>query len=270
MICKMSTRVKRVVAFLIDWNLGFIPAFVLTFLLSTVAVEESLELLLVGLIMVVFCLSLALIAFRDFVFGGRSIGKRIFGLVVVDKDTMKKAAGWKIAFRGIFFFLYYVDGVLMLASGKSIGDMAFGTLVLSQKELAETAECTVDEKVVKSPTSSKKTIIAVVSVFVALVLCFLVVVCLAIKAEVDTIKQSEEHAVAYEYLVSSQTFKESGLDPKNVKMSSYSYSSETDENRNKSETAEFGFRVKFGVQVPVTCHRENGTWIVCKECTPFE
>ena len=31
------------------------------------------------------------------------------------------------------------------------------------------------------------------------------------------------------------------------------------------ETVTIGFMVKF-----VVCHKENGSWVVCKECTAFE
>ena len=131
------TRIKRIVAFIIDWNICFLPAFAGAVVLSEMMRrgENSTVFVVLFLLLAMF-VSFALVVTRDFVFGGRSLGKRMFGLVVVDKTTLQKPSFAKLFFRGIFFFILQIDGIIMLVSGNTIFDIAFGTLVISKKELA--------------------------------------------------------------------------------------------------------------------------------------
>ena len=64
-----------------------------------------------------FAIILAFVAFvlRDVIFKGRSIGKRIFGLYVLDKNTNEPASIKQRIIRNLFFFIYPVDGIILLA-----------------------------------------------------------------------------------------------------------------------------------------------------------
>ena len=71
---------------------------------------------------------------RDVIFGGRSVGKRIFGLHVIDLCSSAAATNDKKILRNLFFFLYLVDVFVLLATGQTIGDRIAGTLVVMEIE----------------------------------------------------------------------------------------------------------------------------------------
>ena len=70
--------------------------------------------------------------FRDVIFKGRSIGKHIFGLYVLDKNTNELASIKQRIIRNLFFFIYPVDGIILIASKESIGDKAVNTIVVKK------------------------------------------------------------------------------------------------------------------------------------------
>ena len=70
--------------------------------------------------------------FRDVIFKGRSIGKRIFGLYVLDKNTNERAAIIQRIIRNLFFFIYPVDGIILIVTKESIGDKAVNTTVVKK------------------------------------------------------------------------------------------------------------------------------------------
>ena len=70
--------------------------------------------------------------FRDVIFKGRSIGKRIFGLYVLDKNTNEPASIKQRIIRNLFFFIYPIDGIILLATKESIGDKAVNTIVVKR------------------------------------------------------------------------------------------------------------------------------------------
>ena len=123
-------KLKRILAWIIDWNLCGVPALLYATLYMYVIGETSV----VGtLVFVLFVLSYpAIFALRDVILGGRSIAKRIFGLHVVDVATGEAPARVKLAVRNLFFMLYPIDDVILIASGKSIGDMVTNTTVIKK------------------------------------------------------------------------------------------------------------------------------------------
>lgn len=266
MMSEFSTRIKRAIAFVIDWNLCFLPGVLVTLLLSMkmeyMSDRDALVLLLILLLDI--ALSLALFVTKDFIMGGRSLGKRMLGLVVVDKATLQKPRAVKLLFRGMFFFIMEVDGLIVLITGNSIYDMAFGTLVLSKKEL-EIANgermCQVKER---KPLSATKIVIIVMSFFLAFVICVVGVVL----ASLNSAKKTEEYAVAYDYLVNTDEFKSSCASPERLFMNSYSRNTYYRDGVRET-TVTMGFKSGFFTSYTVVCHAdENGAWYVCDECTP--
>lgn len=83
-----------------------------------------------------------LVGFHDFVGFGRSIGKRIMGLVVLNKETGENATIKKrllrnaitAAFVLIFPTLLPVDTVIMLVRGQSIGDSIANTVIVKKEK----------------------------------------------------------------------------------------------------------------------------------------
>lgn len=142
----MSTKFKRIFAFIIDWNLMLLPFFAIWQVIPFIAKKlPSADFLVFIFAVLVFVSALASVVLRDAVFKGRSLGKRLFGLYVCEKGTVKQANTGKKIIRNIFFFFCYVDVFLLLATGETIGDKVTNTVVYSKKELdlrkdAESAE----------------------------------------------------------------------------------------------------------------------------------
>ena len=87
--------------------------------------------IILGMMMLAF-LWIFLIVFRDLILRGRSIGKRIFGLYVLDKRTMEPASVGKRIVRNLFFFAYLVDFFILLITKESIGDKITRTVVVKK------------------------------------------------------------------------------------------------------------------------------------------
>ena len=131
----MNTNViiRRIIAWIIDWNLSGLPCLLYTTIFMDVFQRPSFQnigyilifMLLVFLYPVTF-------VFRDVIFKGRSIGKRIFGLYVLDKNTNEPASIEQRIIRNLFFFVYPVDGIILIATKESIGDRAVNTIVVKK------------------------------------------------------------------------------------------------------------------------------------------
>lgn len=72
---------------------------------------------------------------RDLLFKGRSVGKRIFKLHVLDKRTHEAASKKQKCIRNLFFFIYPIDGIILLSTKESIGDKVANTIVVSKSML---------------------------------------------------------------------------------------------------------------------------------------
>ena len=257
-----STRIKRLFAFVIDWNICLLPALLYSIVLNQKLVSgESPSVMIMLLFVLVVLFSMALVVTRDFIMGGRSLGKRIFRLFVVDKNTLQRPSLVKLFFRGVFVFALEADGIIMLATGNAIADMVFGSMVLSKKELAIARGQLPPEE--SKPISAVKIVVLVVAVFLAFIIFLLGV----IFATLDAKKDSAEYAVAYEYLVNSEDFKSLGADPEKLFMNSYSHNVYYYDGVPET-TAVMSFKSGFFNSFTVVCHLdENNEWYVCDECT---
>ena len=128
-----NVRIRRIIAWIIDWNLSGLPCLLYTTIFMDVFKRPSFQnigyilifMLLVFLYPVTF-------VFRDVIFKGRSIGKRIFGLYVLDKNTNEPASIKQRIIRNLFFFIYPVDGIILIITKESIGDKAVNTTVVKK------------------------------------------------------------------------------------------------------------------------------------------
>lgn len=66
-------------------------------------------------------------------FNGVSIGKRIMGIQIIDIQTQQIASPQKCVIRNLFYFLSFIDVIVMFASSKNLrlGDLATHTKVTS-------------------------------------------------------------------------------------------------------------------------------------------
>ena len=124
-------KLKRMIAFIIDWNLSAVPILLFVFFFRDILISQEPNPLLV-IIFVLLTLSMPTICvLRDVIFNGQSIGKRIFKLHIID-ETNKLPSKRILIIRNIFFFVYPVDAILLLATNQSIGDMATRTTVVNK------------------------------------------------------------------------------------------------------------------------------------------
>lgn len=110
-----SVFIRRLVAFAMD-SIYYFPSALLIALLS-----DSYKTIGLIVIPVTFIL-------RD-IFTERSLGKTIFGLYIIDKNTGKPASTKQKIIRNLFCFIYVIDGFFLLAKGESIADRVTNTIV---------------------------------------------------------------------------------------------------------------------------------------------
>ena len=125
-------KLRRILAWIIDWNLCGIPALIYTFIFNTIIETQGLR-VVYTLVFVLFVLSYpVLFVVRDVLFKGRSVAKRIFKLRVIDNETNELPQKQKLIIRNLFFFIYPIEAILLIATNKSIGDMATNTTVVNR------------------------------------------------------------------------------------------------------------------------------------------
>ena len=128
-----NVRVRRIIAWIIDWNLSGLPCLLYTTIFMDMFKQPSFQnigYILIFMLLVFLCP--ITFVFRDVIFKGRSIGKRIFGLYVLDKNTNEPASIKQRIIRNLFFFIYPIDGIILIATKESIGDKAVNTIVVKK------------------------------------------------------------------------------------------------------------------------------------------
>ena len=126
-------KLKRIIAMFIDWNLSGIPALIYSlFFLSLVNHFPQA----VGFAVIpfpFFVISLPLIfVYRDVIFRGQSIGKRILKLKIVDLETRDLPLQSKLIRRNVFFFILPVEIILIIIKNQTIGDMITNAPILKK------------------------------------------------------------------------------------------------------------------------------------------
>ena len=126
----MNVKFRRLIAFIIDFNISIIlPIFIFGYI-STFLQSEVL-IILVLFSTVIFALGIFIA--RDVIFKGRSLGKRILGLYVYNKKSLTPASKKQCFLRNIFLCLCLIDGIILLAMGETIGDIVANTFVTSNR-----------------------------------------------------------------------------------------------------------------------------------------
>ncbi len=256
---------RRLLAWTIDWNIIGLSVILLASIASAifngvfhVAPQTFTLVFLFIMLMYPICFVL-----RDWIFGGRSIGKRIMGLVVLDQRTGMTAQASKCILRNLFLFIVHIDTVFLLASGATLGDRAAHTVIVRKKVLDSNGGVykitEINQYSPPKKTSSKKFVFIVVAIISAI----FAITFIALSAA----KNTEEYAVAYDYFVQSQTFAELGVNESKIWSNKYSLTTHPASDSNDvTHTAQIGFIVR-GKSFEVICHKQNDIWFVCDECT---
>ena len=124
--------IRRILAFAIDWNLSGIPALIYALILSHLARNGDVPAILM-ILFVLFVFSMpALFVVRDVMFNGRSVGKRIFKLWVIENKTGETPKKAILCIRNLFFMVYPIDFILLLVKRRTLGDIATNTSVVKR------------------------------------------------------------------------------------------------------------------------------------------
>ncbi len=129
------TRFKRMLAFIIDWNLIMLPLAAVFFVLIPPMTQypDSAPLLL-PLLVALMILFFGIFMFRDSIFGTRSLGKKLFGLRIIDKESCTIATRDQRIVKNLLAFVYPIDAVFLLLFGRTFGNMISKTNVVSNIE----------------------------------------------------------------------------------------------------------------------------------------
>ena len=272
----MSVKWRRVAAAVIDWNLSGLTALLFMSVIMAFAVMAKEKAIAASAILLGLFAYFVLYTMRDFLFKGRSLGKRLMGLVVVDRMNGLPARGGKLIARGIFFFLIQIDFVMILASGLSIGDRVAQTVVLVKADYEAPVFQTgpsgeilrINSYQPPAPMTAKRWVILFASLALALFL-FGSFTLLLIDRMLEVQKNKEEYQLAYDYLVESDYYASLGISQADISLVGYSRNTERYENQSVS-TVVYTFDVEKGRDLKVVCHEKDGTWSVCEECTNFD
>ncbi len=264
----VGVKFRRAFAFLVDWNLiGFVVLFLLAVLFPVISNQVFVVLLLILLFP-------AGVMLRDLIFGTRSLGKRIFGLVVLDKKTGDIAKPGQRVVRCLFSILTYVEAIIIFVSGRSIGDRVADTVVVPKKAVIRASEdsmsgSSVQAYVDKSPKpwTVKRILIVIGIVFVCVLLIF-GIISEVVRSSLSAVKDTEQYRIAYAYLVGSQSYEALGVSEQSIRLSSYSMRSGKQDGVSYA-TTRFIFDVG-SATFCVICHMEDDVWTVCSDCTDFE
>lgn len=268
-----NVRIKRLFANLIDWNLSGAPTITIMsslsfFMFSNGGVEDDIGFIIMFVMLALMAIWMVLFVLRDFIWKGRSLGKRIFGLIVIDRNSGEKASKKQLALRNVFFFVEQIDGIIMLVRGISIGDSVAQTLVVSKKqweELAITGKCDAISEInsYKPPKSDAKKTVAIVLAIVLVVMIFFGIVLGVTITALNNVSETEQYAIAVDYIIEQGKLDKLEIDVEDLKLNSYNV---TNSLTTGISQAKLGF-IANGFSIDIICYKENEKWYVCEYCT---
>lgn len=232
--CKPA-RPRRLAAFAVDMALMPLVVFVTIAVCSLL--PENAYALAIG---VAAFLCLSAVYCRDYLLGGRSIGKRLCGLSVVDSATGLPATGKQLILKGLCFMIVPFDAMLLLLTGRSAGERISGTAVVRGN--------------VSGPMEAKRFLkIAAVAAAVGLLLGGIILFAL------NAAKNNESYAISLDYLTQRAEFEGE------ASLTGFSATIHGTE-----QSHSYTFSTGSGYYT-VTCHPDpEGVWAVCEECTELQ
>lgn len=130
--------IRRSFAFLIDWNLVLGTPMLLFFVGGSESYFVQPSIYMVKYVWVLPVMGVLLIVFpllHNLVFRNASIGKRIFGLRIVEKNTYAKPSVKKVILRSLFFYIPQIDLIVYLVTKNTIGGIISDTVVVHQNDI---------------------------------------------------------------------------------------------------------------------------------------
>lgn len=124
--------IKRCVAFLIDMLICC-----LIVVLFLIPIFIALSYIFFGELVIEFLSNMysisffTLLLFKDVILKGFSIGKKILKLKIITDGNKQSPKKVILIFRNIFVFIWQIDFIVLLVSGKKVEDWFFKTNVVS-------------------------------------------------------------------------------------------------------------------------------------------
>ncbi len=259
-----SVKLGRVFAYILDIIFSLIITFILIFIAIAIlgySGEASSNPDSFKYIVGILELFPFLLIFRDFIFGGRSLGKRILKLRINDFTTGKKPKVTKTAFRGFLtVFILPLELIYLLAEGRTIGDRIANTVVISSST---------DSNSKLSNLSPKRSITMKVTIAVVCIILLLSVVLVPMILALNSETNDPQYALAYDYFANSDSFEFFYEETDIIECKELNTDVEFSHDGNIEATKEFIFTVNNGSEFSVILHSENGNWYLCDECIRF-
>lgn len=251
---KKTCRRKRILAFLIDIMILYGTCLLSVGILRLAFLGKLAVILFAAVAMPAF----ACFLFRDYLFFGRSLGKRMLKLCVVDGQTLDLPTAKQLIVKGLGCFLNGIDVVFLLATGKSLGERISSTVVVGEEALPPSATTS------KPPLKKRFVKLAVISACVGLAFSFVTFLAL------ESVKQGEDYQMAYAYLLESDAVREMNAPESQIILTGYSSGERmNDDCQDTSRVVAFTFLVQ-GRQFRVVCHGQGDQLTVCPVCTQFQ
>lgn len=127
---------KRIVAGIIDFliiTLIYEIPFAILVMIPLITGQISTRIVIERALYCTF-FALLLLIFKD-VFKNESIGKRIMKLEIIDSKTKEKVLLPKRILRNLTWILSFIEIIVLIATGKRIGDRITGTEVVVKKKI---------------------------------------------------------------------------------------------------------------------------------------
>lgn len=208
----------------------------------------------------------AVFVFRDWIFGGRSLGKRMFCLKVVDEKTGKKAFVWQRLWRTVLT-VDALDIFLLIFTGRTVGDRITGARVVSSRHYRKPVIPELDEAgepIYDIPERPRKNhtflTLLVVLLTVAAILLSGFVVYKGYMYLTDAEKDTEEYSYAVNYLVENA---EKEIAEEDVDLIGFSLHFDV----NDSLYVTYLFYVEGDLYSVCISQIDNGVWAICEDCT---
>ena len=127
--------IRRFFAFVIDWNVMFGVSLLLMFRGPGSNPEyfyyPSIKMLTSAGFFMGLCWLPLYCLFKDCLFGKRSLGKLIFGLVIQNSDTGETPSWSHLILRNLTYVIVQVEGIIVIVNkGKRLGDILAKTQVV--------------------------------------------------------------------------------------------------------------------------------------------
>ena len=130
-------------------------------------------------------------------------------------------------------------------------------------------EAVVADRKLQKPVSTRRVVVLVCCALLGIAL-FVAGLTGLIFFVLNNQKDTAEYALCYDYLVSSDAFRQTEVSEEEIILNSYSSSTKKGGHLEAfTRTLEFGFLVDWRTSFRVVCHLEDGLWQVCRECTDF-